>query len=262
MSGAAMRVGRMTERIIHGRRYLQFARLAELDGLVHAFSTRGCDMSTRGGAGAAQRTANRAAFVGDWGLDVQRLCWCEQVHRPQLTVIDRPITDGPRRLAGCDAVISRVAGQPLMAFSADCPLVLVYAPRVGAVGIAHASWRCTVAQITRRLVETLIDLAGAEPSAMLAGIGPSAGPERYEVGEDVCTAAAGLPERERLFPRRNGRMFFDLWLANRLQLRAAGLQEENIATAGLCTIGAAGMFYSYRREGAGCGHFALLAAVR
>lgn len=261
MSGVA-RAGAMRGRTIQGRRYLQFAKLAAFDGLVHAFSTRGWDMSTRSGEGEQQRAANRATFVCDWGLDPRRLYWCEQVHQPDIALIDQPMADGPRRLAGYDGAISLVRGQPLMGFSADCPLVVVYAPRAGAVGIAHASWRCTVAQIVRQMVSLLVEHSGADARELVGGIGPSAGPQHYEVGEDVYAAAAELPERERLFPRRDGRMFFDLWLANRLQLRAAGLREENIATASLCTISEGDLFYSYRREGAGCGHFALLAALR
>jgi copper oxidase (laccase) domain-containing protein len=96
---------------------------------------------------------------------------------------------------------------------------------------------------------------------LLAGVGPSAGPTRYEVGEEVYEAAAGLPERERFFPRRDGRLYFDLWEANRSQLVFAGVSPENIEVAGICTISRTDLFYSYRREGPGCGHFCLLAGV-
>ena len=97
---------------------------------------------------------------------------------------------------------------------------------------------------------------------LYAGVGPSAGPEKYEVGPDVYDAAAGLPDRERCFPRRDGRMFFDLWQANRGQLERAGVPTGNIEVAGVCTMSDPGLFYSYRLEGTGCGHFGLMAAVR
>ncbi|MEW6254142.1 MAG: laccase domain-containing protein [Planctomycetota bacterium] len=45
------------------------------------------------------------------------------------------------------------------------------------------------------------------------------------------------------------------------QLVAAGVQAENIEIAGVCTLCRNDLFYSWRREGAGCGHFGLLAAL-
>ena len=93
-------------------------------------------------------------------------------------------------------------------------------------------------------------------------MGPGAGPCCYEVQDDVYEAAAVLSARERCFQRRDGRLYFDLWEANRTQLVDTGVAAEQIEAAGLCTLCHNDVFYSYRREGAGCGHFALLAALR
>jgi copper oxidase (laccase) domain-containing protein len=128
--------------------------------------------------------------------------------------------------------------------------------------MVHASWRCTVAQNTRRLVELMVERFGGRPENMRAGIGPGAGPEQYEVREDVYEAAAGLPERESFFIRRDDRMNFDLWAANQAQLCAAGVPAEQVDVAGICTMTRTDVFFSYRREGPGCGHFGLLAALR
>jgi copper oxidase (laccase) domain-containing protein len=100
------------------------------------------------------------------------------------------------------------------------------------------------------------------PADLLAGIGPSAGPSQYEVRHDVYEAAAALPNRDGLFPRQKERMFFDLWSANRAQLMDSGVRDENIELAGVCTITDTELFYSFRREGAGCGHFGLMAGLR
>lgn len=148
-----------------------------------------------------------------------------------------------------------------MTFSADCPLLLVYGSSPAVLGVAHASWRCTVAAIARRLVDFMSGALHCAPSTLRAGIGPSAGPCCYEVKEDVHQAAAGLPARETLFEKRDGRVYFDLWRANREQLLAAGLLAENIEIAGICTMCRTDLFYSFRREGSGCGHFGLMAAL-
>jgi copper oxidase (laccase) domain-containing protein len=81
------------------------------------------------------------------------------------------------------------------------------------------------------------------------------------VQDDVYQAAAELPSRASLFVRREGRLCFDLWQANRVLLCAAGLAAENIETAGLCTMCHSDEWYSSRREGPGCGHFGLMAAL-
>ena len=88
---------------------------------------------------------------------------------------------------------------------------------------------------------------------------PSAGPSQYEVKNDVYDAAAGLPERDLLFPRAGKRMYFDLWGANALALQRGGVREENIEVARICTMSRTDLLYSFRREGAGCGHFGLIA---
>ena len=131
-----------------------------------------------------------------------------------------------------------------------------------AVGVAHASWRSTCAAIVTRLVEAMRRQFGCEPANLLAGIGPSASPMQYEVRRDVYDAAAGLPDRDRFFKTRDGRLHFDLWEANRSQLEQAGIPSAGIEIAGICTMSRTDLFYSYRREGPHCGHFALLAGLR
>jgi YfiH family protein len=149
----------------------------------------------------------------------------------------------------------------LMLLSADCPLVIAFDPRRPAIGVAHASWRCTVAGITAKLVQKMVDVFESRPSEMLSGIGPSAGPERYVVGGEVRREAAGsLDGHERFFRRVDGQETFDLWAANRAQLLGAGLLPERIELAEVCTIGDE-RFFSYRREGPETGRFALVAGL-
>ena len=244
---------------IDAQRYAQFPRLRQAGGLVHAFSTRPADLAQRDDEGAAQRAAARRTMVMDWGLDPTQLHYCEQVHEPRLIVVDEACPAGLHM--GCDGAVTALPNVPLMTFSADCPLVLAYDPRRRVLGMAHASWRCTVARMTARLVERVQVQFGCRPADLLAGVGPGAGPCCYEVQEDVYEAAAELAARDRFFQRRDGRLYFDLWEANRAQLLEMGVAAEQVELAGLCTLCHNDVFYSYRRAGPGCGHFALLAAL-
>ena len=245
---------------INGRCYGRFERLGVEPGLVHAFATRPLNVAPRNGAGAAERAANRAMMAADLGFDPGRLAFCQQVHGTALVVVDAEHPGGS--LGECDGAVTSAVNLPLMTFSADCPLVLLFDSRRHVLGLVHASWRCTVAQLASKLVQLMSVRCGCQPGDMLAGIGPGAGPCCYEVQDDVYQAAAPLADRQRLFVRRDGRLFFDLWEANRAQLRAAGLPTENIESADICTLCRNDIFYSYRREGPGCGHFGLMAGLR
>ncbi len=242
------------------RRYLQFDGLRTAPGLVHAVSTRGLDVGLRADGHAAQRAANRAAMARDLGLDPADLCCCAQVHEMRIA---RVTAAGPRgRLEGCDAVLTDVPGVPLMTFSADCPLILLYDPGRRVLGLVHASWRCTVARLTEQAVRVLAAEYGVRPADLRVGIGPGAGPCCYEVQADVYAAARDLPQRDAAFQRREGRLYFDLGRANLAQLAAAGVPSEHVELAGLCTLCHHDLLYSFRREKAGCGHFGLMAALR
>lgn len=245
---------------VAGRRYAQFETLRRLPGLVHAFSTRPADVSARDDAQRGQRDARRRQMAADLGLSADRLRYCVQVHEPRIAVIESP--DGPPRMEGFDGLVTPLNDAPLMTFSADCPLLLVFDARQRVLGMVHASWRCTVAGAALGLVETLRGRFGCRPADLHAGVGPSAGPQRYEVQQDVYDAARAMIGRESCFARRDGRMYFDLWNANRLQLEHAGVPVAQVEVAGICTMTRTDVFYSFRREGAGCGHFGLMAAVR
>lgn len=261
-----------------GRRYARFERLAAETGLCHAFSMRPLDVSARQDERAAQRATNRERMALDLGIDPSRLHHTVQVHRTRLDVI-RDAACGGRGFSpragdeaapaanaliheGADGLLTASVGIGLMTFSADCPLVLVHDGRRRAIGMVHSSWRCTVAGSTRLLVEALERELGCSPGDMKAGIGPSAGPCCYEVQADVYEAAKGLPGHDALFVRRGGRMYFDLWSASAQQLIAAGVPGDAIEVARVCTMCRGDQFFSFRREGAGCGHFGLMAALR
>lgn len=248
----------MITREIAGRRYLQFERLAAVTGLRHGFTTRPEDVSARCDARSAERDQRRRRAVADLGLPSEAIAYCVQVHTPKTAIVESPPA-APLALEGYDGAITASPNCALMTFSADCPLVLVVDPLRHVVGMIHASWRCAVADAAFKLVRRMQAEFDCEAGALLAGVGPSAGPSRYEVKDDVYDAAAGLPERELLFPRADGRMYFDLWRANALALRRAGIPEANIEIARICTMSRTDLLYSFRREGAGCGHFGLIA---
>jgi len=99
----------------------------------------------------------------------------------------------------------------------------------------------------------------------MAGLGPAIAPGRYQVGGDVLDAAHecfGDRHDEMIRPDGTGKWLFDLWTANQIVLRDAGLRDTNVQLAAIPTGSAgSGRFFS-DREARPCGRFAAIARLR
>jgi YfiH family protein len=112
----------------------------------------------------------------------------------------------------------------------------------------HAGWRGTVVGIVGEALRRMAQAYGTRPQDCLAAIGPSIGPCCFLVGEDVAA------QFESRFPGRGvvdvsgSQPSVDLWKCNAVQLLDAGVPDDNIAVAGLCTACDTETFYSHRKE--------------
>nr|PZN52800.1 MAG: peptidoglycan editing factor PgeF [Chloroflexota bacterium] len=167
---------------------------------------------------------------------------------------------GPGRgggwVAQADAMVTDQPDTPLTMRFADCTPVLFYDPVKGVIGMAHAGWRGTVNGIAARVVGVMQRAFGCRPADIQAAIGPSIGPDRYQVGEEVVDAVMryfgttdGLIRRD----PRDGTAYLNLWEANRRDLERAGV--EDIEVAGLCTATRTDEFFSHRAEKGRTGRF-------
>lgn len=244
----------------------RFPAWQDLPGFVHAVTTR----KGPAFAAAADSPANQDARQDlTAALRLRGIAWCHQVHGGRVLQVISAGAAGEG-----DALLTDTAGLGVLGRSADCPLVLVAGPAPGsggesgrpahAVGMAHASWRSTVAGITRSLIGALQTSCGVEPCRMVAGICPSAGPCCYAVGEEVREAAlAGLgASAADFFTERADKLYFDLWRANAAQLLSAGLLESHVQISGICTLCRNDLFPSYRREGETAARFAAVIAAK
>jgi YfiH family protein len=248
-SGAAFRLERLSNGWLAGR----FAAL-EAISVAHLVTTRqGPDV---------QQVRQDPAAAGREIAELLRLdgtAFLEQVHRGEVVACEQGGCAG-----SADGLVTTTRGLALMGQSGDCPIVLIADSSLKAVGFAHASWRATVAGITPAVVRRLVDL-GCRPSDLVACICPSAGPECYEVGEEVRAAAVhGIGSHAKAFfdgPASGGKLHFDLWRANTDALRRARLEPRSIDVAGVCTICRNDLFPSYRQEGEAAGRFAAVIAL-
>lgn len=188
-------------------------------------------------------------------LNSARACTVWQVHSADTVIANGPVR-GRRWLALADSMVTDRRDTPLTMRFADCTPLLFYDPVRGVIGIAHAGWRGTALGVGANTVRTMVEAYGSRPADIQAGIGPSIGPSRYQVGEEVVEAIRayfgtidGLIRRD----PADGSAYLDLWEANRRDLQRAGV--EQIEIAGLCTAERTDEFFSHRAEKGRTGRF-------
>jgi copper oxidase (laccase) domain-containing protein len=102
---------------------------------------------------------------------------------------------------------------------------------------------------------------GSRPADIIACIGPSIGPDHYEVGADVISQVEQTFGEDALLmlPRHGARTHFDLWKANQYLLERAGVRQ--IELAALCTACHTEDWFSHRAEHGKTGRFGALISL-
>lgn len=205
------------------------------------------------------------------GVDEETPCpvvQAHQVHLDRIAIVDRP--DVTRaELEGFDALMTRLPGCAIGVRTADCVPVLLYDPVQRAVAAVHCGWRGTVQMLSCKVVEKMRLLWGTNPADLRAQIGPSIGPDAFQVGEEVVDAfrEAGFPMAEihswrgespmgKEIPSggcipaaMRGGHHLDLWRANEWMLEQAGVLPAHIHTSRVCTYENYNVYYSARHDG-------------
>ena len=254
----------------NGLAYYQFDQWAESDRIAHGVFTRQGGVSqppwdslnlggTVGDDLSAVRENHRRVYA-TLGLDESRACTVWQVHSADTVVIQGPVPHR-RWLARADGMVTDRVGVPLAMRFADCAPILLYDPVHHALGIAHAGWRGTARGAAVSALDTMRAAFGTRPPDVQAAIGPSIGPERYQVGEDVVAAIREAFGQTEGLARRagDGSAYLDLWAANRLALERAGVTQ--IEVAGICTASRTDEFFSHRAEAGRTGRFGVVVAL-
>lgn len=210
---------------------------------------------------------NRRRLAEAVGFDAGHLTYCQQVHGTGVAKVDW--RDAGQVQSGCDALATDAIGLPLGLVFADCVPVLLYDRVRHVLGICHAGWRGTVNGAAAATLWAMQAGYDVTPRDVIACIGPSIGPESYEVGNEVVEMAqARLPNAAALFSYPNGNNrdnrnpFFDLWRANAEQLIDGGVPAGQIEVSGIDTGRATHDFFSHRAEQGRCGLFSMVAWLK
>jgi YfiH family protein len=199
--------------------------------------------------------ANHERMYAALGVDEDGVCSVWQVHSADVVIANAPV-GGRRWLAKADAMITDRAGITLSMRFADCVPILFRDAARGVIAMAHAGWRGTVRGMAAHTVRAMARSYGSNPADIQAGIGPSIGPNRYQVGEEVVAAVRayfGTTDGLIRHDPADGTAYLDLWAANRLDLERAGV--EAIEVAAICTAERTDEFFSHRAEKGRTGRF-------
>ncbi len=197
-------------------------------------------------------THNRQELAEMLGIETRNLIFPRQTHTATVCCVD---VVPEIELTETDALVSNTPGLCLCVQTADCVPILLFDPVQNVVAAVHAGWRGTVARIVQKTVQKMTREFGSDALDIRAAIGPSIGPEMYEVGPEVVEKVRNSIPNAASTLRLNslGRFHFDLWEANRLLLLEAGLAGSHIELLAECSFTDAEKYYSARREGADTG---------
>jgi hypothetical protein len=250
-------------------RYYQFESLQHADLVQAVFTRRGgvspapyesLNLSISTGDARDNVAANRRRAFRALGRDPESIADLWQVHSAGVVVVDKPVGENgvsPK----ADALVTDQPRVTLLLRFADCVPIFLFDPVRRAVAVVHAGWRGTLLKAPAAAVRAMSERYGSRPADLLAGIGPSIGPCHYAVGPEVVEqtrTAFGGEADHLLIP--NQQYHLDLWAANALALRQAGV--EQIEVSRMCTACRTDEFFSHRGEQASTGRFGGLIALR
>ena len=171
--------------------------------------------------------------------------WLKQVHGVEVVrFLTPPPASAGEGEVQADAAVTSTPGTVLAILTADC-LPVVFAARDGSeVAAAHAGWR----GLADGMLEATVAAMKTPADDIVAWLGPAAGPDAYEIGEEVFNAFVSRDARASaaFAPTRPGHWNVDLYALARRRLAAVGVTD--VHGGNLCTISDPARFFSHRRD--------------
>lgn len=264
----------------NGVHLLCFPLLTQTNMVAHGFSTRLGGVSegkfatmnftfTRGdNPDHVMENYRRVAEV--LGVEKERMVLSYQTH----TVNVRKVTEQDagkgiireRDYKDVDGLITDVPGMTLVTFYADCVPLYFLDPVHKAIGLSHSGWRGTVKRMGKVTLDAMKEEFGTCPEDVLCCIGPSICQACFEVGGEVIQEIKeefdSFHWPELYYKKENGKYQLDLWRANEIILREAGVLEKNIQVTDICTHCNPDYLFSHRTLGNERGNLAAFMSLK
>jgi hypothetical protein len=245
-------------------RLLQFEKLLEFKDITHFSTTRtggfsknhlaGFNLGYSVGEDPKIVTQNLNLLAKALEITKEQLVSPQQTHSKNIGVVTSTTDIFPN----ADALITNIPGICIFVRTADCVPILLYDPVQKAVAAIHSGWKSTLQEISKHTIHRMQKEYGTQPKNLIAAIGPSIGPEVYEVGPEVIEQFKNhFTFDNYITPVKNSdKGLLNLWKINYQILIDSGVPKEQIEVAGMCTYSNPELFYSARRDGVKCGRLA------
>ena len=263
-----------------GVTYLSFPILEDTGLVSHAFSTRlggvskgdfaTMNFSFTRGDDRDDVLENYRRMAAALGVDRERMVLTWQTHTTNV----RRVTEEDegkgivrdRDYRDVDGLITDIPGITLVTFFADCVPLYFLDPVHKAIGLSHSGWRGTVKRMGQVTVDAMKEAFGTRPEDIIACIGPSICGDCYEVGEEVADEFADAFHEKYhdviLLKKQNGKYQLDLWKANEIVLKEAGIKGDNLAVTNICTYCNPQLLFSHRRTAERRGNLCAFLSVK
>ncbi|MDD3419507.1 MAG: polyphenol oxidase family protein [Candidatus Gastranaerophilales bacterium] len=235
---------------------IKYFTSTKLEGLHHAFTTRGLDMKN---STDRQKLLVELGFVPrNPNLFIEesdnQTCFQEsernypfimpkQEHTANIALVENA-WDAKKDFAAIDGVIITVPNIPVMLCFADCVPVVLFSRKDNVLALLHAGWRGTAAGIVKKCCKILIDEMGLDPKNITMAIGASICLDAFETSKEVKEALSYSMDGdyEEVFIDNHA----DLKKINAYQAMETGIVSIDVME--YCTSRDNDLFYSYRKE--------------
>ena len=146
----------------------------------------------------------------------------------------------------CDALYTRIKGIPLCIFHADCVPIFFIDEKEDLVGIIHAGFKGTMKHIAYKAIKEVIDKEKLIINDLKFYIGPFRMKQSFKIDEDSKKAII-----EAGFETTIKDGYFDNGLANILDLKKLGIEDEQIKIANLDTVSDDRFYSAYQKTPVG-----------
>jgi len=249
-------VGNYILKEIGGTIIAQSPMFLQFEGIEHLFTTRIIkDDEAKKELGELDMSVKNDEFPKHFefltkcvNISPQRCVFSHQVHSKNIKVVTSEDIGEPyweRKLREVDGLITNERGLFLVTTYADCMPILAYDPNNEVIGVAHSGWRGTLIEIAKELILKMNEEFNSSPQDIFVTVGPSIGPDSFEVGEDVAEKFFLKFGRE-VIKEFGSKVHVDLWKAVELTLKSVGV--EHIEFSMIDTYKHTEYFYSYRKE--------------
>ena len=259
---------------------IRYDLFSDVPFLVHGFTTRlggvsegvytSMNLSFTRGDRVEDVLANYEILAQEIGIEKSKFVASDQTHTTNIRIVTKDdLGKGIIRekdYTDVDGLMTNEKGVVLFTYYADCVPLFFADKKKKVIALSHSGWRGTKNKIAKVTVEKMCEVYGCERSDIICAIGPSICRSCYEVSQDVKTEfeETFLPEAiaDIFMAKANGKFLLDLWKANELILKEAGILEEHIENRRICTCCNKDILFSHRGMEGKRGNLAAFMAIK